>query len=148
MTDRLPELHPARIIAELLDEAVPMIFQAVEWMIVISAVRWAAETTGSPWLGFMGQALTALLALFLTRRIISAMPVAFMIGETHGQPIRAFVANVLVAAGAVIMLYGAVGMVTESVADLAVLTAAPPENPPETPEKSVNITGGQTPIGH
>jgi len=141
----------------LIDRTVPAAFRLLEWLLVVSALRWAAASTDSSMLEFVAISAQLLLAVYLTRRLGAAGLLAFPGFETHGQPIRLVAAWVSAAIGALIMANVATSAISQTAQDLFILNEdaqaalaqsatkppPPPCYPPETPEKTVNIAGGQ-----
>lgn len=141
----------------LIDRTVPAAFQLLEWLLVVSALRWAADSTNSSLLNFIALSAQLLLAVYVTRRLGAAGLLTFPGFETHGKPVRLIAAWVSAAMGALIMANLATSAISQTAQDLFVLNEdaqtlltqcqakpiAPPCYPPETPEKTVNVAGGQ-----
>lgn len=141
----------------VIDRAVPATFQLIEWLLVVSALRWAADATDSSFIKVIALGSQLLLAIYVTRRLGAAGLLAFPGFEAHGQPLRLAAAWISAMIGALIMANLATTTISHAAKDLFVLNDAaeeaaaplqakqspPPSFPPETSEKTVNIAGGQ-----
>lgn len=124
----------------------PFVFQMAEWLLVLAALSWAARASGDAVLNGLAFGLNFLMALYLLSRLVLKLP-GPLISPGKGLWVsftQAVVAGILVFLTFFLILFA----VTRLALALAILSGSPPENPPETPEKSVNISGGQTPILH
>jgi len=146
-----PRLERAsKAVTSAVDAGIPAVFQIIEWAIVVSALRWAASKTGSGLLIGLSWIALALLIIHLVRQLYRTKLWSLPSFNSYGQPIRLVAAWIAGIVSAGFLIY-AMGSMVWALADaLTILTDSqameappPPSYPPETPEKSVNVTGGQ-----
>ncbi|WP_295042055.1 hypothetical protein [uncultured Paracoccus sp.] len=146
-----PRLERAsKAVTRAVDAGIPAVFQIIEWAIVVSALRWAASKTGSGLLIGLSWTALALLIIHLVRQLYRTKLWSLPSFNSYGQPIRLLAAWIAGIVSAGFLIY-AMGSMVWALADaLTILTDSqsleappPPSYPPETPEKSVNVTGGQ-----
>lgn len=139
-----------RAITTAVDAGIPAAFQIIEWAIVVSALRWAATKTNSAPLIGLSWAAFMLLVMHVVRQLYRSRLWSMPTFNSYGQPIRLVAAWIAGIVSAGFLAYS-MGALVWTLADaLTILTndqagaaIAPPSYPPETPEKTVNIAGGQ-----
>lgn len=146
-----PRLERAsKAVTSAVDAGIPAVFQIIEWAIVVSALRWAASKTDSGLLIGLSWIALALLIIHLVRQLYRTKLWSLPSFNSYGQPIRLVAAWIAGIVSAGFLIY-AMGSMVWALADaLTILTDSqaweappPPSYPPGTPEKSVNVTGGQ-----
>ncbi|MET4683725.1 hypothetical protein [Brevundimonas faecalis] len=132
------------------DASIPVFFQVVEWLIVISALRWVAGKTSNELILSLAWLSQALLVIYIARQFYRSGLMTAPSLISHGRP-RLLLLTWVLSGISFTLLFQGVSTATSEVAKALLIlnddgpppAAAPPSYPPETPEKSVNVTGGQ-----
>ena len=140
----------SKAVTSAVDAGIPAVFQIIEWAIVVSALRWAASKTGNGLLIGLSWIALALLIIHLVRQLYRTKLWSMPTFNSYGQPIRLVAAWIAGIISAVFLTHAISTMVWALADALTILTEGqtleappPPSYPPETPEKTVNVTGGQ-----